>query len=128
MRRLGFDSISLEGQTAAEKKYVFENAREISIMSVSGSPYLNENEQYVKGALERGAKIRFLCPHPYSTFLNNVERLEIAHGFRARGDLISEGIFDLLSKYDGTGLEIRFYGTDYRLPMVIADFGTETKA
>lgn len=128
MKKLGFDSISLKDQTDAEKKDIFKNASEIKIMNVSGFDYLNENERYIKTALKRGVKVKFLCIYPYSTFLNNIEWLEVGQGFRKDGELISQEIFDLMSKYAGTGLEIKFYETDYRLPIVIVKYHNETKA
>jgi len=80
----------------------------------------------LKKALKRGASIKFLCCDPKSVFLTNIENMENNYKdssgkpLREIGSKISSETYDLISKYDDSGMDIRFYSTEYRLPYILA--------
>lgn len=122
IKKLGFYDVSIKGQSFKEKRAMFKDAISIDIMNVSGFHFLNDNEEAVKEALQRGVKIRFLSAHPFNEFLQNIEGLENSYKTREEGKLISKEIFDLMDKYNGTGLLVRLYTSSYRLPLIIARY------
>ena len=126
MSALGFINSSTNVQSQKEIRIMCENAIEIKIINVSGFHYLNANEEFLKNALKQGTKIKFLCSHPNSVFLKDIENMEYyqvdrsGKRMREKNMPISSEIFDLIKKYRNFGLEIRFYSTEYRLPYVLA--------
>lgn len=129
MQKLGFVNTSTNKQSQLEIKHMCDTAEEIKIINVSGFHYLNDNEINLKRALERGVKIKFLCSHPKSFFLNDIENMEYhqidgtGKRMREKNKKISTEIFDLINKYHKFGMEIRFYSSEYRLPYVLAYYG-----
>lgn len=126
MKELGFVNTSTNKQSKIEIKEMCRNAEEIKIINVSGFHYLNTNEVYLKNALSRGKKIKFLCCDPQSSFLNDIENMEYnqidnsGNRMREKDKKISTEIYDLIKKYQNLGLEIKFYSSEYRLPYVLA--------
>lgn len=133
MQSYGFMSTGTERQTQKEVRKMCREASLIKIINVSGFHYLNSNEFELKQALARGVEIRFLCAHPDSVFLDDIEKMEnvtydpSGRPMRKVGDRISSEIRDLIGKYDETGIDIRFYSTEYRLPFVIT-YGADDSA
>lgn len=132
MQQLGFVNTSTTKQSKAEIAKMCQTAQEIKLINVSGFHYLNANEDLLKRALQRGVKIKFLCCHPTSRFLTDIERMEYfqvdSSGKRMReaDQPISREIYDLIEKYRAFGLEMRFYSTEYRLPYVLAYYADGT--
>lgn len=126
MSNIGFTNTSTNKQSKREIAQMCNNAVIIKIINVSGFHYLNANEELLKKALERGAKVQFLCADPNSNFLSNIENMEYhkkdisGKRLREKDKKISAEIYDLIEKYQGVGLDIRFYSTEYRLPFVLA--------
>ena len=123
MENMGFLSQSTNRQTKKEIAWMCREATLIKILYVSGAHYMAENEKYFKQAMERGVKIQFLCAHPDSEFLLDIERLEVQTGKRKAGTSIGDEIRKVSSQYDDTNMQIRYFNTEYRLPYVIAYFG-----
>ena len=120
MKNLGFEGSSIQKQSRSELIDMCENAVEIKIINVSGFHYLNDNEIYLKRALAHGARIKFLCADPSSIFLEDIERMESSNYQRSADSKISTEILDLIEKYKSSGIEIRFFSTEYRLPYILA--------
>jgi len=133
MSELGFVNTSTNKQSKLEVKSMCDNAVEIKIINVSGFHYLNSNEIYLKRALDRGVKIKFLCSEINSKFLTDIENMEYnqidntGKRMREREQHISTEILDLIGKYHGySGIEIKMYSSEYRLPYIIAYYGDGT--
>ena len=120
MQQLGFVNTSTNKQSPKEIKQMCKNAIEIKIINVSGFHYLNDNEIEIKNAIDKGVKVKFLCCCPTSIFLKNIENIEYWQGIRDKNSEIANEIFDLINKYKQSGIEIRFYTTEYRLPYVLS--------
>lgn len=107
---------------------MFSHASVIKLMNVSGLHFLEANRGQVKAALERGCEIKFLCCWPDSEFLTNIENLECntidSRGLplRSEGSKISEEVVGLSKEFAESGMSVRFYSTEYRLPYVIAEY------
>ena len=120
MKNLGFEGSSIRKQSKVELIEMCEKAEEIKIINVSGFHYLNDNELYLKRALAHGARVKFLCTDPSSIFLEDIERMERSNYQRSADSKISTEILDLIEKYKTSGIEIRFFSTEYRLPYILA--------
>lgn len=126
MKELGFSEVSINKQSVEERKAMFSDAEEICIINVVGTHFLNENKTLIKNALSKGKRIKFLCSHPYSNFLNSIERMEINEENRDENSLITDEIFSILREFNSPLFEIRFYTDSYRLPLIIAKYKTGT--
>lgn len=125
MKSYGFWETSTNKQSKNEIKKMCDEAVKIKMIYVSGYHYLNINEQVLKEALKKGTEIYFLSAHPDNVFLDNIENMErntIINGKKLREDdaYISDEIWGLVDKYKDSGLKIRFYSTEYRLPYILA--------
>ena len=129
MKSYGFTKLSTGKQTQKEIREMCQNASLIQIINVSGFHFLNTNEPFLRDALKRdNLEIQFLCAHPESVFLRDIETMEQntvgsdGKMLRQEGSKISDEIFDLIQKYGETKLKIKFYRTEYRLPYIIAHY------
>lgn len=125
MRSYGFWETSTNKQTRKEIKKMCEEAVKIKIINVSGIRYLNNNEYMLKMALKRGIEIDYLLANPKSIFLYDIETMEkntIIDGkpIRDKNTFISDEILNLINKYKDSGLNIKLYSTEYRLPYILA--------
>lgn len=124
MRSCGFWETSINKQSKKEIKKMCEEAVKIKMIYVSGVHYLNDNEELLKMALKRGVEIDFLAAHPESVFLTNIENMEqntIINGkpLREKNQKIKDEIWNLVEKYKDSGLNIRLYTSEYRLPYIL---------
>ena len=128
MSEYGFTNASVDKQSKRELREMFSHASVIKLMNVSGLHFLEANRSQVKSALERGCEIRFLCCRPDSGFLADIENLECstlgANGLplRDKESKISEEVVALSKEFVESGMNVRFYSTEYRLPYVIAEY------
>lgn len=133
MAEYGFSNVSLEKQSQKEVKDMCNNATLIKLINVSGLHFLNDNRFFVKKALDKGCEIRFLCTRPDSSFLLDIEKMEnntiSASGVPLReiDSHICSEVETLTEEYEKSGMKIRCYSSEYRLPYVIAYFPDGTK-
>lgn len=125
MRSYGFDQVSLKKQTKREVLEMCHRAEKIKMIYVSGSTYFSIYRKALLKALKDGVEIDVLCAAVSGPFQPDIERLERATMFngepvRKPGKFISDEISQLIKDYQGTGMKLRFYSTEYRLPYVIA--------
>lgn len=118
-------SVNTTGLREKEKRDIFLKAERIRIIYVSGRNFFSNdcNSALIMQALEKGKKIQFLCATENSEFLSDIEKLEIAQGYRKEGERITDEITkikELFSRF--INFEIRQYNTEYRLPMILADY------
>ena len=128
MKNQGFINTTTNKISHREIKDLFKKAEEIKIIYVSGIRFLNINKKYLEDALNRGAKVKFLCCNPQSIFIKDIENMEYNYTDNSGKTIrnkeqapISEEIHEVINNYQGKkGLEARFYSTEYRLPYIIA--------
>lgn len=126
MKENGFVNSSTNKQSQKEIKKMCKEATEIKIIYVSGFHFLNINEQHLRSALDRGTSIKFLCGHPDSIFLKDIENMEYyqrdsqGKRLREKDKKIGDEVMAIMEKYRDTKLEIKFYSSEYRLPYILA--------
>ena len=132
MKKYGFStSVTTNDISSKEYKMIFEKATTIRIMYVSANSFFKNRERIrqITHALERGAEVKILLARKDNVFLKDIVNLEVEAGNRAcntRIDSETDHVHDILSKIQrevpGAKLEVRYYSTEYRLPMTIAEF------
>ena len=138
MAKMGFLSSDTDKQNKSEIEEMCKNASEIKMIYVSGIHYLKENKDVLLQAIKnrenkgesKALKIKFLCCNPTSPFLENIENMEKnnkdATGkpkpLRKKGEYIKDEIKEIVELYKDSGVEIKFYSTEYRLPFVLAEY------
>lgn len=132
MRKYGFaTSVTTNDISAREYKMIFEKAVSIRIMYVSGKGFFSSPERMraLRQALQRGADVRILLAKKENSFLNDIVNLEVEAGNRKRGEGIDEEaeyVHAILGGIAGelpeTKPKVRYYSSEYRLPMIIAEF------
>lgn len=128
MKDQGFVNTSTNKQSQKEISRMCKKASEIKMIYVSGFHFLNMNEHHLRTALDRGAKVKVLCSHPDSVFLKDIENMEYHHRdtqgkrLRERDKKISTEVKGIIEKYQDSGLEIKFYSSEYRLPFILASY------
>ena len=147
MAKMGFLSSDTDSQNKSEIEEMCKNASEIKMIYVSGIHYLKENKDVLLPAIKNreknrenegksnALKIQFLCCNPTSPFLENIENMEKnykdADGkpkpLRKEGEYIKDEIKKIVELYKDSGVEIRFYSTEYRLPFVLAEYPDGSK-
>ncbi len=125
LNELGFDNASVRNQTRAEINEMFSEANMIKMIFVSGTHFLKENENNIKGALKRGARVQVLIARPTSEFIKDIEHMENDHmvngaRLRKKDDHIDAEILEVIDLFKDSKLELRFYDTEYRLPFKLA--------
>lgn len=128
MKDQGFVNTSTNKQSQKEISRMCKKASEIKMVYVSGFHFLNINEHHLRTALDRGAKVKVLCSHPDSVFLKDIENMEYHHRdsqgrrLREKDKKISTEVKEIIDKYQDSGLEIKFYSSEYRLPFILASY------
>lgn len=132
MKKYGFStSVTTNDISSREYKMIFDKADYIRIMYVSANSFFKNRERIrqIEHALERGAKIKILLARKDNVFLKDIVNLEVEAGNRTPGSNIddeTDNVHKILSiiqkKSFGSNLEVRYYSSEYRLPMTIAEF------
>lgn len=121
LHTIGFSEALNSSISQYEWKKLFQNNDVIKIMYVSGNYLMKHIKPFIDDALQRGVEIQFLCADPNSTFAQDVEKIEIKGGQREEGTPVSNEIQEILKLYKESGLKIKFYSTEYRMPLVIGE-------
>ncbi len=130
LRKYGVYSVRTNKPTKKEWQKLFDNSTLIRIMYVSGFNFLSKNLALIEKALKEGKKIQILVSEKDSRFLSDIEYLEKKDGVREINTYISpeidrlykivEEIKSKVPEYENN-IEIRHYGTEYRLPVIIGE-------
>lgn len=132
MKEMGFSNTSTNKQSQKEISQMCDKAKEIKIIYVSGFHFMNINKHHLERALKRGATVKFLCAHPDSVFLKDIENMEYfqrdlqGKRLREKESKIGTEVMDMIEKYRDTKLEMRFYSSEYRLPFILAYYPDES--
>ena len=132
MKKYGFStSVTTNDISSREYKMMFEKASSIRIMYVSANGFF-KNPQHIRQieqALARGTNIKILLARKNNVFLKDIVNLEVDSANRSPESSIDEEtdrVHEILSKMQeksfGANLEVRYYSSEYRLPMTIAEF------
>lgn len=132
MKKYGFSTtVTTNDISSREYKMIFEKADRIRIMYVSANGFFKNPERIrqIEHALERGAKVQVLLARKDNVFLNDIVNLEVEAGNRSPEtniDSETDNVHKILSgiqkKSFGSNLEVRYYSSEYRMPMTIAEF------
>lgn len=126
MRSYGFlEAVTTNVISNRERREIFNEYDEIDIIYVSGWHFMRDNQALIRKALARGARIRFLCAQPYGLFQQDVERLEFFEGNRKPSELIGKEVEEIRELYRTSGLQMRYYSTEYRMPFILARKGKD---
>lgn len=126
LKESGFVSIGFRWQDEKEVKLMCEKAEKIKVINVSGTKYYKTFEQHFKEAMDRGVEIYTLVADPDSSFLTDIEEMEKAayqrngQPVREKDSFIKTELEDLVERYKGSNLHMRFYRSEYRLPFILA--------
>lgn len=121
LHTIGFSEAVNSSISQFEWKKLFQNNDIIKIMYVSGNYLMKHIKPFIDEALQRGAEIQFLCADPDSTFTQDVEKIEIKGGQREDGKRVFDEIQEILNLYKESGMQIKFYSTEYRMPLIIGE-------
>lgn len=115
-------------------KKIFTKADTIKMMYVSAYGFFNDLEKImlIENAAQRGAKMQFLFAKKNTCFIDDIEAIEQKYGIRAKdkrindeADVVNLKLKEIIKKYPQAKIEIRYFSSEFRLPMVIADFKTK---
>ena len=137
MKKYGFStSVTTHDISSREYKKIFEKADSVRIMYVSANGFFQNRERIrqIRQALQRGAEIKILLARKDNVFLKDIARLESEAGIRSPESTIdteTETIHHILTEIQKeqphASLEVRYYSSEYRLPMTIAEFSDQEK-
>ncbi len=128
LKSYGFQNIRATNLSDSEMQFIFQKADIIKILYVSGKNFLTINKRYFALAMHRKIppSIQYLCAKQGTDFLHDVEKMELGYGSRSDSDCtINEDInkaLAFLSNLGGKKLEIRMFNTQFRLPLILAEF------
>lgn len=128
MKKNGFDFYAETDQIDFKK--IFTSAKRIRMLYVSAYGFFMDNEKIalIEKAAKRGMEMQFLISQKDNEFINDIEKIEIKKGIRKTKkineeiDEVSEKINEIKKKYNSALINIRYFTTQYRMPIVIVDF------
>lgn len=135
LAKYGFKSfVSTDNISENEYRHIFSHANEIKILFVTGTNFFKniKHQEMIKKALKRGAKIEILLARKNSQFLKDIYNLEFCFSNREFGNTLDsevetvQKILDDINKDSTNKLLIRYFSTEYRLPLIIASFGHDS--
>lgn len=118
-----------------EYKKIFSNVDTIKLLFVTGIGFFTKesHQRMIKEALKRGAKIQILLARKNNQFLKDIYQLECNNFNRSFDDDLNlevetvHNILESINKESDNKIEVRYYSTEYRLPLVIASFKKKNK-
>ena len=132
MKNYGFlSSVTTNDIKDREYRRIFDEASLIRIIYVSGRGFFEDPEHIrgIKRALDRGAEVRILVARKDNVFLRDIVDLEVNSGIRKAGtnidsetDEVHSKLSQILKDMPGSRLQVKYYSSEYRLPMIIAEF------
>ncbi len=131
MKTYGFDHSVVVDQINFKK--IFTKADTIKMMYVSAYGFFNDNEKIalIESAAQRGVNIKFLFAKKGTCFINDIMNIERKNGNRTSDndindevDYVNSKINEIIKKYPQSKIEVRYFSTEFRMPMVIANFKT----
>lgn len=125
MKKHGFQSVSLKRLNNRELRDIFNNAKRIRIMYVSGVGFFTNGfiQNLVANSQNKNIKIQFLCSKKDTVFIHDIENLEKAYGTRELNKFITpeiETVEDICKNIKN--IEIKNFSTEYRMPFILADY------
>lgn len=131
LKKHGVKSIQFTVPSMRDRKRAFAKAARIRIMYASGKGFFLENktnQKLIEKANNRGAVIQILLATQNTDFVHEVEELEIEAGTREKEATITKelkAVESYLSQF--SNIEIRHFNTEFRMPMMIADYGYDAE-
>lgn len=131
LSKYGFlSSISNKNITEKEYRYIFSHAHTIKLIFVTGIGFFSDikKQEMIKKALARGAKIEILLSRKNNPFLKDIKNMEHEFSYRSFEDNIDlevdrvHEILENLNRGSKNKLQVRYFSSEYRLPLVIASF------
>lgn len=128
MKKNGFDLFAEDDQIDFKK--IFTNAKKIRMLYVSAYGFFMDEEKIalVEKAAEKGVEMQFLISKKNTTFIKDIEQIEIINGIRGTkkiNDEIEEvtmKINEIKKKFPNALIQVRYFSTEYRMPLILADF------
>lgn len=122
LKAFGFSVIRDSKLTRRELKHMFSNASSIKIMYVAGANFLKANKNLIQAAQKRKQppEIRFLLAQKGSSFLKEINEMEISFGNRDKD--INADIDEASNLLKEMQIEHRYFNGQYRLPIILANY------
>ncbi len=134
--KFGFlSSISNKNISEKEYRHIFSHADTIKMIFVTGMGFFADvkKQEMIKKALRRGAKIEILLARKNNPFLKDIKNMEHDFSYRPFYNDIEEEVDAVHKILDGISdgipnkVSVKYFSTEYRLPLVIATFDDGTK-
>lgn len=126
MEKYKISSISLSATNKRQLKNVFRTASTIKIIYVAGHNFILNNEFFaIAKSRKNPPTIKYLLSQKNSDFLKNIATMEMNEGNRGRETNINDDIDKAVSALDSLKmetLEYRQFNTEYRMPVIIAEY------
>ncbi|CAM3130916.1 hypothetical protein [Sporolactobacillus spathodeae] len=134
LKNHNIDEIDVGQISLKDIKFIFKKAEKIQIIYVAGGGFVEANSNFFQIAQRRKKRgdrinIQFLYAQKGSSFLQEIQEMEIIAGIRAEEKEINQDIdrvINLLQPFSDL-IESRCFSTQYRLPVIIASFRTKSK-
>lgn len=129
MQNFGFRGIVKESRIPdRELDKIFKSANSIKILFVTGINFLTKFNTSLTSFAQSGKSVKILLCNPQSDLILDIEILERSKKLRV-DEKVKEELKQINDSFNGkAGIEIRYYRSEYRLPLVIADFGSKKQA
>ncbi len=133
MKLYGFDHTVVVDQINYKK--IFKKADTIKMMYVSAYRFFNDTEKIalIESAAQRGANMQFLFAKKHTCFVEDIMEIERRNGLRTideninnETDVVNRKLTEIVKKYPQAKIEIKYFSSEFRLPMVIASFKTKS--
>ncbi len=131
MKLYGFEHTVVIDQINYKK--IFKKADTIKMMYVSAYRFFNDDEKIalIESAAQRGASMQFLFAKKHTCFVDDIMNIERRNGLRTLNndindetDTVNLKLNEIMQKYPETKIEIKYFSSEFRLPMIIANFKT----
>ena len=114
-------------------KKIFQKAKSIKMMYVSAYGFFTDpmNIRFIEYAAQKGTKMMFLFAKKHTSFIEDIMKIERTNGTRTVMDInneldtVSTIIYDIKNKYPQTQIEVRYYSSEYRMPILVATYETK---
>ena len=123
---LGFNGKVRPGRLKnSDLKYMFKYASSIKIMFISGKAFLDDYASDLKAFAAEGKSVQLLLANPESQFIVDYEILQKGSQHSKRKRPIKDELEHINKLFENSDIKIRHYYSEYRLPIIIAEFGKE---
>lgn len=129
MKKYGFEQDVVIKQI--DYKRIFKKADTIKMMYVSAYGFFNDIEKIalIESAAQRGASMKFLFAKKHTRFIEDLMAIERKNGTRTfdkdindEEDEVNAKINEIRKKFPDANIEIKYFSSEFRLPMIIASF------